>query len=225
MKIFLLCCGPSIKYQNLQCLQGELCVSVSNFFIHPLITNINPKYHIFPPIHSPISNEMAIGWFKEADSYLPKDTIIFLNHIDLHFWNNFQHSRKIQTYNSGSILYQSVSQIALYLIINMNPTEIYLLGCDHNWLRHVGQTRHFYNNSESILQRMGYDEWFGQNKQEAQQREKQCNDNLFRIYEQYRSLAESKNISIYNTTPGSRLKVFNTTTLFDIFEEPTMEKI
>ena len=109
------------------------------------------------------------------------------------------------------------------MIMNERPDEIYLLGCDHNWIRHVGQTRHFYDSSESIVESMGYDEWQGQDKEEATEREKQCNDNLFRIYEQYYNLAKQHNIAIYNVTPGSRLEVFPKTTLFDIFEEPTME--
>ena len=67
MRIFILCCGPSIKYQNLQCLAGERCLTVSNFFVHPLINEINPQWHLFAPIHPPITPEMSKAWFKQAD--------------------------------------------------------------------------------------------------------------------------------------------------------------
>jgi hypothetical protein len=72
---------------------------------------------------------------------------------------------------------------------------------------------------------MGYNEWPGSNLEEAKQHELRCNENLFKIYEQYHQQIINRGIKIYNVTPGSRLKVFPTTTLFNIFEEPTMENI
>jgi hypothetical protein len=224
MRIFILCCGPSIKYQNLQCLSDEYCISVSNFFVHELINEIEPKYHLLPPMHPPITDEMAMEWFYQADKYLPQSTEIIFDNSNTKYWPNDSH-RKTNKYLSHTILYQSVSQIALNIAISKKPTEIYLLGCDHNWIRHIGQTRHFYDESQSVMSTMGYDEWFGQEREEAKQREQQCNDNLFRIYEQYNNIAKQQNATIYNATPGSRLKAFPQKTLFEIFEEPTMENV
>ena len=224
-RIFILCCGPSIKYQNLQCLSGEYCISVSNFFVHDLINEIEPKEHIFAPIHSPITDEMAIQWHSEANTCLPSSTKMLISQHDIHYWKNIPHSRELEAYNPNAITYQSVSQIALNRALSKNPSEIYLLGCDHNWIRHVGQTKHFYDESQSVISCMGYDEWFGQEKNEARQRELQCNNNLFNLYEQYKNIATTQNTSIYNATPGSRLKVFEDKTLFEIFEEPHMENV
>lgn len=229
MRAFLLCCGPSIKYQNLSCLEGETCVSVSNFFVHPLINNIAPKYHIFAPIHEPITSEMTYSWFSEADDKLPPETTILMDEKDISIWNQLNSQRYFNTYSAHSILYQSVSQIALALMLHLLPfkenSRIYLLGCDHNWIRHVGQTRHFYSKEESVLERKGYDEWFGQEINAAREREAQCNANLFNIYEQYKQHALNRQITIYNATPGSRLKTYPSTDLFNIFEEPTMDNI
>ena len=45
-RAFLLGCGPSIKTQDLKPLANEICMSVSNFFVHPDFDLIQPAYHI-----------------------------------------------------------------------------------------------------------------------------------------------------------------------------------
>jgi len=223
MRIFILCCGPSIKYQNLQCLAGETCFSVSNFFVHPLINEIKPSRHIFAPMH--LRNDIVVALFNEADKTLPPETPIVIAAKDKRFCTGLSSDRKVITYDPGEILALSVSNIALYMAIQEQPQQIYLLGCDHNWIRHVGESRHFYHTSESVAERMGYDEWLGMDKKSATIREKQCNNDLFDIYGTYKEIAQEKNIQVLNATPGSRLEVFEKTTLFDIFEVPTMDDI
>ena len=52
-RCFILATGPSIKEQNLVGLEGELCIAVSHFFLHPAINVIRPNYHVVAPYHSP----------------------------------------------------------------------------------------------------------------------------------------------------------------------------
>jgi hypothetical protein len=54
-RCFILATGPSIKTQDLRYLQGELCIGVSQFFLHKDIKIISPKYHVLAPSHHPFN--------------------------------------------------------------------------------------------------------------------------------------------------------------------------
>ena len=77
-RAFLLATGPSIKQQNLTKLEGEYCLSVSNFFLQKDIEIVAPKLHFFASYHEPLVLENYIEWLNLADNTLPKETGIVL---------------------------------------------------------------------------------------------------------------------------------------------------
>ena len=46
---------------------------------------------------------------------------------------------------------QSVTVLALMVAMNLGFSRIYLVGCDHDWILHVGASRHFYKEEEHVF--------------------------------------------------------------------------
>ena len=76
-RCFILGCGPSISSQDLSPLEGEICISVSNFFVHPLFSKISPKYHCVTPLHPPFTDQDGIRWFREMERFMKQTTLFF----------------------------------------------------------------------------------------------------------------------------------------------------
>ena len=69
-RCFILATGPSIQKQDLTLLKNEICISVSNFFVHPDYKKIKPLYHCIAPYHKPITEEAFQAWLLEIDQSL-----------------------------------------------------------------------------------------------------------------------------------------------------------
>jgi hypothetical protein len=97
----------------------------------------------------------------------------------------------------------------------MGFKNIYLLGCDHDWLLHLGTSQHFYEENQHALVRAGYDEWAGVDLGV------QC-QKYVRLWQQYRALwqiARRKSINIFNATEGGLLDVFPRKSYESLFAE------
>ena len=108
---------------------------------------------------------------------------------------------------------QSVTIMALYAAIYMGFSEVYLLGCDHDWILHLNQSRHFYAESQHALNRDGYNEW------SAPGLDTYFKDYL-RLWKQYQALrkvAEQRGVRIINATAGGLLDVFPRTRFETLF--------
>jgi hypothetical protein len=220
-RCFILATGPSINRQNLALLQNEICIAVSNLFVHPDYKTINPQYYCIAPFHHPISEDAWQAWMSEIDKKTLNSTLIFgltdrgRNETGNRFQNRRTHYIKFDgTFDkflkSGVDLTkttprpQSVTVMALFVAIYMGFNEIYLLGCDHDWIFNLGKSSHFYAEDQHAMKRSGYDEWqeidFGS--------EFASNANLWQQYMLINRLAHSLNIEIYNATNGGILDVF-----------------
>lgn len=217
---YVLACGPSIKNQDLKQLKGKPCISISNFFVHKEFDNLNIKYHIFGSLHPPITYEMGVAWFKEAESKINKDTIIMVHKNDEGLINNnqlFQGHKVIFWSDNGSFPntllnyiddYISVSQIALqvgvYYSLNNDIKNVIMLGIDHSWVNHINESRHFYEENESVLNRMGYNEWFNHiDDKKSEETEKNNLIKLSDLYMKYFDIAKTLGINVFNGTPNS----------------------
>ncbi|MCW3062148.1 MAG: hypothetical protein JWQ02_3969 [Capsulimonas sp.] len=220
-RCFIIATGPSIQTQNLRPLANELCISVSNFFVHPDFVVIKPKYHCVAPYHAPITEEAWQAWLTELFEHTHQ-TKLFFGSSDRERNESNPHYRKDDAYylrfigGFGEILREnidltqilpfpgSVTVMALMLALFFGCKEIYLLGCDHDWLAHYKQSRHFYDEQQHVLNRNGYDEW-ADSEYEAQLRSMV---NLWENYTSVRQYASTHSARIYNATNGGVLDVF-----------------
>ena len=220
-RCFILATGPSIKSQPLHLLAGETCISVSNFFVHPDYATIRPRYHCVAPFHAPITEDAWQTWLADmALRTLDAEMFFMLPDVERNARNRYFDRRTVHHIAPGAPVSQleslgvdltravpspqSVTIMALYAAIHMGFSEVYLLGCDHDWILHLNQSRHFYAESQHALNRDGYNEWFNDGI-----------DAYFKDYltlwSQYRAVAKAaalKNTRILNATHGGLLDVF-----------------
>ena len=100
---------------------------------------------------------------------------------------------------------QTVVHIAIYVSIALGYKEIRLLGVDHDWLLHFGQSRHFYKESDSKLTEKGYEEFNLENDLEHQFKSHLV---LWKIYKSIKKISHHKKISILNLNVNSFLDIF-----------------
>lgn len=235
-RCFILATGPSIAKQNLKWLSNETCFSVGEFNLHPLYQTIRPKYNVSPPNHEPyqwdelkIIVERLVGtefnainffgytnykWsyyrlFDEHPELKPK-YCYHLNYDGSSYLNEFNYNES-SVWSIASTLFacRTVVYSAIQIAIYMGFSEIYLLGCDHDYLvRKISgkdfSDHHFYKDiqdksSERVpdyLAGFSLEKWF-------------C-EYYFR-WKEYRLIleyADSKGVKIFNATEGGMLDVF-----------------
>lgn len=220
-RCFILATGPSIKHQNLKLLQGENCIAVSNFFVHPDYSIIDPRYYCVAPYHPPITEDAWQQWMDEIDKNAGGAKLFFgmsdkvrnemhgrFRDRDIYYlrfgglWGrNIPRSIDISRMIPGP---QSVSIMALYIALYLGFKKIYLLGCDHDWLLHMNKSVHFYHENDHAMVRSGYNEWF----QEDLEGQFQDYITLWRQYKRIREIASNAGVQIFNTTEGGLLDVF-----------------
>lgn len=239
-RCFILASGPSINKHDLSVLQDETCIAVSQFFLHPQIESIKPKYHCFAPQHEPFDNttnriifdnyrkfysfpvKCFIGTTPFTYSYynfLAKNPeynvdsyfIDYSRAVDLNE-HNFR-SNEVWDITERPFLIRTVIYEAIQLAYYMGFKEIYLLGVDHDYLKDVGRVtnHHFYDDAKS----------FSDEKHLAQI----TKEDWFYIYhlrwKQYRLMytyLHEQGVSIKNLTPDSMLDVFPFSTLEEVLK-------
>lgn len=218
-RCFILATGPSIKSMDLSGLENEFCISVSNFFVHPLFNKISPFHHIFAGTHPPITNTQVGSWWQDAAIAMEGNTrtSILINARDKKIQNEFSvfRNRPVHYYLEGGRYpvdftkqlpeIQTVVHIAIYLAIYSGIKEIYLLGCDHSWILHFGESSHFYQESQHAFTRNNYNEWSEIKDMGEEFRNYAV---LWDIYRLIRTHALQKGVKIFNATPSSLLDIY-----------------
>jgi hypothetical protein len=219
---YILACGPSISEMDLSKIIGQDCISVSNFFVHPLYKDLKPKYHVFAPTHEPITEEQYNSWISDFHEKTQFSIKVFLNLLDKSMTDKVEYSSKIYRYyyKLSDIMpeffddisltrplpkIQTVVHIALYIAISLGYKEIRLLGVDHDWLLHFGESRHFYLENESKLVTKGYNEF---TKELDLEKEFESHYILWSIYKQIKNKYINE-IEIINLSNKSLLDVFD----------------
>jgi N-acetylneuraminate synthase len=220
-RCFILATGPSIKHQPLGHLVGEHCIALSNFFVHSDYRRIKPKYHCIAPYHPPITEEGWQTWLKEAAAATGDATMLFglkdhernlragwFEGRSTHFLNFGGTEEQLEAHGVDLTRVlpppQSATVMALYAALYLGFKEIYLLGCDHDWILHLNASRHFYEETQHALNRDGYNEW------SAPGLDTYFKDYL-RLWKQYQALrkvAEQRGVRVINATAGGLLDVF-----------------
>ncbi|NII29553.1 hypothetical protein HB364_31025 [Pseudoflavitalea sp. X16] len=216
-RVFILATGPSIKQQDLRLLQHEKCIAVSNFFVHEDYKTIAPFLHVFASTHAPLTEQQIVSWFKEADEKIPGTSTVLLalhdkQYCDRHrIFQTKDHYYYLSKFGNFPVnlahnlpSYQTVVQLAIYAAIYMGFTEINLLGVDHSWILHYGESRHFYEEKEHKFTQNGYSEWIDDHLGDEFKK-------YVILWEQYEEIIrnyKNSGIAIYNLSPESLLDLF-----------------
>ena len=236
-RCFILATGPSILKQDLIKLKDEICFSVGQFYLHPDCKIIKPSYHVEAPIHEPFDFEYHKKFFPEVTKSLSEDVEIFLgiskykysfekylnqNNLDAFQKNinyiNYSGTMQLDEGNCNNsdtwditktpFLPRTVVYTAIQIAVFMGFSEIYLLGCDHDYLKLYFNSsldeHHFYKQKDSLLHSTGHEDLAGI-KLEQWFRE------YYYRWKQYRIMSEclaSSGQRIFNATEGGILDVF-----------------
>lgn len=232
-RCFVLATGPSINSQDLRQLRGELCISVSNFFVHPFFGEIKPKYHLFASTHSPISDEQVKTLFEDAERQFPDGQKILISVEDKYIvdrYNIFTKQKVYYYYRDGKKgpediirdidltrrvpMISTIVHLGIYLAIYLGSVEVYLLGCDHDSILHLGDSRHFYKEEEHALKRAGFSEW----SQEGVGSHFRVYWLMWETYRKIKNYSKRRGVEIYNSTPGGMLDVFPRRSLGEVIK-------
>jgi len=216
-RCFILATGPSINDINVSLLKGELCISVSNFFVHPLFNEIKPKYHIFAESHPPITEEQYVNWLKDAEGRITYTANFIVSANDSFLLDKYKVLTKHKTYyylsggtypvdfTSGLPEIQTVVHIAIYLAMYIGVKEIYLVGVDNTLNFQKNSFVHFYKKEEHKMVANGYREWEISSDLED---EFLAMARLWKIYKSIKKNADLMNHKIINLTYNSSLDMF-----------------
>lgn len=239
-RCFILATGPSVNKQNLAGLENELCIAVSHFYLHPQISTIKPNYHVIAPNHEPFNFELIQSYLDGLNKYYDQDTIYFFGYRPyqysiLDFLNTFPEYQDnknlyfLNYHNSPILQDDNYDQVALWditrqlfairtvvysaiqIAMYMGCKEIYLIGCDHDYLNDTSRmsNNHFYQDDNNIsylehLSQFTTEKWFEEYYFRWQQ---------YRLMLQY---ARSQKCQIFNATMGGMLDVFPRVNLNEI---------
>lgn len=155
---YVLATGPSLKEQDLSILRGKDVYSMSNAFLHPLISDISPILHGFCAYHPPLVESNFCDWVCSSDQLLPSGTslvtssrnerlfgerllnlnrhVFYCEHIDFKLAAIFGWPRFF-----GDLIPspQSAPLMMIPLLVLLGYRRIFLLGCDHTVLRDYGK--------------------------------------------------------------------------------------
>jgi hypothetical protein len=223
-RCFIIANGPSIKQQDLTVLRDETTLVVNSFHFHPDYARIRPTYHVVvDPLHV-VDRPNAIAWLRELERMETPTTHIFPVEGEELFRKHGLFRNKDVRYvllseqrcAPGSVKanlarpasgVQCVSAAALLAACFLGFREIYLLGCDHDWLAHPTVDTHFYDSNPHYPDTMA-----------SYTYEKMMEDQLA-LWQEYKGLREfalERGIRIFNATRGGFL---------DIFPRVTYEKL
>jgi hypothetical protein len=219
-RCFILATGPSIKEQDLSLLAGEPCISVSNFVVHPEFARIRPLFHCVTQLTMPpLTEEDGLRWFKDIEARLERTTLL-LSVQDFGFveQHGLFRGKDVRWVATGSTWERALSEgldlarplppvqsspvMALQAALCLGFREIYLLGCDHDWLLHIGHTRHFYDEKQGYGNRPGFSEWT------SMEDTARSYGVLWGQYGHLLRIAEARGAKIFNATAGGLLNVF-----------------
>lgn len=220
-RCFILANGPSIKKQKLECLKEEVCIVVSDFDYHQDYNVIKPQYHCISPYHPPGVEE---DWHKRMERIYKNSenaTMIFgltdceRNSVDGLFKDRQVHYLKFTGEWKDILLNgidltkpvpkgRSVPIMALFVALYMGFKQIFLMGCDHDWILHSESYSYFYKDNQDNQCPKGYNPLFGTDF-EAEAR---WNIILWQQYKMIRRITSKMACRIYNATDGGLLDVF-----------------
>ena len=224
-RCFIIGNGPSTNSQDLKLLKDEFTFVVNSFFRFKDYEAVHPKFYcLIDPAYFE-GSETFVKYFIEIEKKVHLDTVFFFpiqskKFMDKHnlLSNNkkyyllmkskFEEDLNFNSNIDGNIPgLQCVTLACLIVSIYMGFKEIFLLGCEHNWLsfRIPATAPHFYSEDYSNFKvKFSYEEEI---------------TDVLKLFKSYRLLKQKfSNVKIYNCTPNSFLDVFNYKIYLDIID-------
>ena len=210
-RCFIVATGPSLTLQDLDLLKNEITFGMNSICKIYDKTNWRPTYYGIQDIYVyPKMKELIEMYCKDSSAVFVSDELSELYKIDnnfikfpfnsayhlyeQHFYNffsKFSDNAYAQVYDGYSITY-SLIQIAVY----MGFKEIYLLGCDCNYIK--GEKNHFVESGH--IDRLDYLNY----------------DKMITGYKAADEYAKKNGIKIINCTRGGMLEIFDRIRLEDL---------
>jgi len=219
---FVIGTGPSLARQDLTPLANEITFTLSGFWKHAIIEQWQPTYYCFSdPLlfdGSPVMKQffesltaritksiffVPLSAFKIVQEHrlLPFERTYYVPfHGDLS--TDVVDDLDFTTLVPGIM---NVAQLCMMVAIYMGVSPVYLLGLDHDWLSHTGETKHFYAGQAGLEKhpevRPVLADWSYRHLME-------CQLVGWKAYENLARLAALKGIKIFNATDGGFLDVY-----------------
>lgn len=224
-RAFVIGNGPSLLTQNLTPLGDEITFTLSAFWKHPILEQWQPTYYCFCDPLLFEGSEVMKEFFSHVVRKAPRSTFFvplaaqevivaqkllpaeqtyyFAFHGDLSIREAFD--LDLTTLIPGVM---TVAQLCIMLAIYMGASPIVLLGMDHDWLSHQGETKHFYTGHAGLEKhpelRPVLADWSYKFLME-------CQLTCWNAYENLLRLSGRKGTKIVNATAGGFLDVFERT--------------
>jgi Uncharacterized protein conserved in bacteria len=211
-RCFIVATGPSLKFEDIECLHknNELSISMNHIFCAFQNTVWRPNYYVCqdPSVIRDYEKEICEADIENkfiSDYYMPfwkikRNMYKFHGHLEDYLPNtpkfSADFSRKI--YDGYTVTYTCI-QLAVY----MGFHEIFLLGTDFNYSLHLSSAEnHFYKEYEkekNKVNEVAYQE-------------------ILMAYKKARQYTENNGIKIYNATRGGKLEIFERVEFNNLFK-------
>lgn len=223
-RLFILCCGPSIKQMDLKVLSNENVMAVSNFYLHEDFNIINPKYYCIPQFvfNELFTKEKSLVWLQDLNKRT-KDIQFFmsisekklieeyhlLNNNCVNYLSAGIHSQYYENVNLTKKLlsWQSVPIMCLQIAIYMGFQDIYLIGTEHTELS-TNKYGYFYDREKSVIGACDISVKSDNTIKASFSDVLQAINELWREYNILKKVADIYQCNIYNATIGGNLDVF-----------------
>jgi uncharacterized Rossmann fold enzyme len=222
-RCFIVCTGPSLKFEDLDTLHAnnEISISMNQIFRGFDKTQWRPDYYICSDRNVlkdygdeiydvELKNKFITSVYSSFWNKTSKDNIYsFLNINEYYNYQNNSDLPFLKDFSKGSYSGNTVTYHAIRLATYMNFSEIYLLGCDFNYsINSKDAGDHFisnYHNTNASVLKLPY-------------------KRVERAYIRAREYADSRDFKIYNATRGGKLEVFERVNFDRLFENKDDEK-
>ena len=153
--------GPSLARQDLTPLGNEITFTLSGFWKHPIVEQWQPTYYCFSDPLLFDGSPVMTDFFKALTERVTESTFFVplsafkvveehsLLPLERTYGVAFEGDLSTDTVADVDLTQpvpgiMNVAQLCMMLAIYMGLSPIYLLGLDHDWLSHTGETKHFY---------------------------------------------------------------------------------